>query len=43
MGFEYFGMLVAGSAMGALVFYIIKFVIEVAMGKYRTGYDDKKK
>ena len=42
MGFEYFGMLVAGSAMGALVFYMIKFVIEVIQGKYRTGYNDKK-
>ena len=43
MGFEVFGMLVAGAAMGSLAFYMVKFVIEVAMGKYRTGYDDKKK
>jgi hypothetical protein len=43
MGFEVFGMLVAGSAMGALVFYMIKFVVEVVMGKYRTGYEEKKK
>ena len=43
MGFEVFGMLVAGAAMASLAFYIVKFVIEVVMGKYRTGYDDKKK
>ena len=43
MGFEVFGMLVAGSAMGALTFYMVKFVVEVIQGKYRTGYDDNKK
>ena len=43
MGFEYFGMLVAGSAMGALAFYMVKFVVEVIQGKYRTGYVEKKK
>ena len=42
MGFEYFGMLVAGAAMASLAFYIVKFVVEVIQGKYRTGYDDKK-
>jgi len=36
MGFEVFGMLVAGAAMASLAFYIVKFVIEVAMGKYKT-------
>ena len=42
MGFEVFGMLVAGAAMASLAFYMVKFVIDVALGKYRTGYDDEK-
>lgn len=36
MGFESFGMLIAGAAMATLTFYLIKFVIEVTTGKYKT-------
>lgn len=35
MGFEVFGMLIAGAAMASLAFYMVKFVIEVIQGKYR--------
>ena len=36
MGYEVIGMVFAGSVMVALVFYMIKFVIDVLLGKYRT-------
>ena len=36
MGFEVIGMILAGAAMGSLAFYMIKFVIDVLLGKYRT-------
>ena len=36
MGFEVIGMLLAGTAMGALSFYMLKFVVDVIRGKYRT-------
>jgi len=35
MGFEVFGMLIAGAAMVSLAFYMIKFMIEVIQGKYK--------
>ena len=36
MGFESFGMLIAGAAITSLAFYMVKFVVEVGMGKYKT-------
>lgn len=36
MGFEVIGLFLASVAMGALSFYMIKFVIDVIRGKYRT-------
>jgi len=36
MGFEVIGMLLAGAAMASLSFYMVKFVIDVIRGKYRT-------
>ena len=36
MGYEVIGMVLAAAAMGALVFYMVKFVIDVLLGKYRT-------
>ena len=36
MGFEVFGIPLAAVAMGALAFYMIKFVVDVILGKYRT-------
>ena len=36
MGFEAIGLFLAGVAMGTLAFYMIKFVIDVIRGKYRT-------
>lgn len=36
MGYEIFGILLAGAAMGALAFYMVMFVVDVIRGKYRT-------
>ena len=36
MGFEVIGLFFASAAMGTLAFYMVKFVIDVILGKYRT-------
>ena len=36
MGFEAIGLFLAGVAMSTLAFYMVKFVIDVIRGKYRT-------
>ena len=36
MGFEVIGLFLAGVAMGTLAFYMLKFIIDVIRGKYRT-------
>ena len=36
MGFEVIGMLLAGAAMASLGFYMVQFIVEVVMGKYRS-------
>jgi len=36
MGFEVIGLFLAGVAMGTLGFYMLRFIIDVIRGKYRT-------
>ena len=36
MGFEVIGMVLAGAAMASLSFYMVKFVVDVIRGKYRS-------
>ena len=36
MGFEVIGLFLASVVMGILAFYMLKFVIDVIRGKYRS-------